>query len=297
MRGLFLRQVNVKTEQLKESAQETLSTNDGNVSKQNHPKIVAAIPCFNTALYIADVVTKAKRYVDQVIVIDDGSQDDTAEIARQAGAFVISHKSNLGKGAAMKTAAKAIDVDDIIVFIDGDGQHNPDDITRLVQPIIDGNADMVIGSRCLPESKIEVAPKLRRLANFLASYVITFIISFLLPLRTMFKCPMKYRRITDCTSGFRAIRIDCWEKLSIKSVKYEIETEMIFEGAKHNLRIMESPIKCNWDAETSGLSVYKDALTTTKLLIIKLLTCKPVHKATCNVKKPCAEHIDIKAKL
>ncbi len=274
----------IKDREMQGMAQQPTPANEhGPAAGVKHLRIVVAIPCYNTAPFIADIVSKARQYADDVIVVDDGSSDGTAEAARASGATVISHGDNRGKGAAMKAAISVAGTDDIIVFIDGDGQHDPDDITKLVQPIIDGNADMVIGSRCLPESKIEVAPKLRRATNYLASYVITFIISFLLPIRTMFKCPIKYRRITDCTSGFRAIRVDCWNKLSITSLKYEIETEMIFEAAKHNLKIVEAPIQCSWGVETSGLSVYRDALTTAKLLITKLLICRSVNKEKCKI--------------
>ena len=123
-------------------------------------KVVAAIPCFNTERLIADVVSGAKKYADQVIVIDDGSHDGTAGAARAAGALVISHGTNKGYGESIKScfeAAKA-NAADILVTLDGDGQHNSDDIPKLVTPILNKEADLVIGSRFLPPSQQSSPP-------------------------------------------------------------------------------------------------------------------------------------------
>ncbi|MBM4453829.1 MAG: glycosyltransferase family 2 protein, partial [Chloroflexi bacterium] len=122
-----------------------LSTNH----HKSHPKIIAAIPCLNEAQFIADIVTKAKKYVDRVIVIDDGSTDRTSEIARDAGADVIRHEKRKGAGAATQSGFQAARTNgaDILVTLDGDGQHNPDEIPALISPITEGKADLVIGSR------------------------------------------------------------------------------------------------------------------------------------------------------
>lgn len=255
------------------------------------PKVVAVIPCLNTVSFIRDVVFRAKKYVDQVIVVNDGSRDGTAEAARAAGAVVISHERNLGKGAAMKTAIQHTDAD-IVVFLDGDGQHDSDDIPRLVAPILQGRAHLVIGSRCLSESKISSPPFTRRFTNGLASFIISGTISFLLPLATVInrvthpfrltKSPPPTqqlestqgttpKRITDCTSGFRAIRKESWQKLSLVSQGFQIETEMIYEAAKNKLATEEVPISCNWNSNTSTLSIFRDGLRTLKLLGKKLI--------------------------
>jgi len=182
---------------------------------KTRPRVIAAIPCFNTGPFIADVVSRARNYVDEVIVIDDGSKDGTAEKARAAGAVVISHKANTGKGSAMKTAAAAADGADIIVFLDGDGAHDPGDMATLTAPILRGEADLVIGSRALPGSRVPISLLRRRLSNDFASFVISAVISLLLPLATGFRCRPGWTRITDCTSGFRAIRRDAWGKLCL----------------------------------------------------------------------------------
>ena len=102
--------------------------------------IVAIIPAYNEEEELANVIAKTLKHVDKVIVVDDGSVDKTAEIAIEAGAELISHSTNLGKGEALKSGFKAIEDDSIIVTIDGDGQHNPDEIPILIKPIIEDGA-------------------------------------------------------------------------------------------------------------------------------------------------------------
>ena len=112
-------------------------------------KVIAAIPCFNTEHSITQVIKHAREYTDGIIVIDDGSLDRTSVAASAAGAKVINHNVNKGYGAAIKSCLKAFQNSDadILVTIDGDGQHNPDEIPLLVRPILDQQADVVIGSR------------------------------------------------------------------------------------------------------------------------------------------------------
>jgi glycosyltransferase involved in cell wall biosynthesis len=269
-----------------------------------HTQIAVAIPCLNTQKKIGDVVIKARQYADEVIVINDGSTDLTARIADLAGATVINHPVNLGKGAAMKTAASNTDAD-ILVFMDGDGQHDPEDIPNLILPILQGKADFVIGSRFLSDSKITSIPLSRKITNGLASVVISVLISFIIPAfqsihsnskkgspgtysplyaisewKTNPSSPFslyrlitgKFKWITDCTSGFTAVKRKNWEKLNLVSDQYQIETEMIFEQAKNGFVIAETPISCNWQGNLSRLSVLKDGLKT-----ILILTRKVAH--------------------
>jgi len=255
---------------------------------------VAAIPCYNTAKTIADVVAKTKCYVDEVIVVDDGSKDKTAELARKAGAMVISHDKNRGKGASMKTAMAQVDAD-ILLFIDGDGQHNPDDIPNLLQPILDGKADFVIGSRYLSRSKKSSNPFIRKFSNAVASLVISVVISVCQPIaRFITRQPLpkrntqvpektvssaveyrildgKFKWITDCTSGLTAMRKENCLKLNLVSNGFQIETEMIFEQAKNGFIIAETPISCKWGESASKLSIFKDGIKTLALLICKLV--------------------------
>jgi glycosyltransferase involved in cell wall biosynthesis len=98
--------------------------------------IVAILPAFNEEVSIGSVVLQTKRYVDRVIVVDDGSSDRTAEVAKLAGAEVIRHQTNRGKGAALKTGFESLNGMHAVVTIDTDGQHNPSDIPRLLEPVL-----------------------------------------------------------------------------------------------------------------------------------------------------------------
>jgi len=256
-------------------------------------KVIVAIPCFNTEHSIGQLVKRAKTYASEVIVVDDGSQDKTSEIAAASGARVIKHHINRGKGAAMKTAAKHADCD-ILVFIDGDGQHNPEEIPMLLEPIIQGKADFVIGSRNLPKSKLTSNTIFRKIANKGASCAISFVITVVQPLANFSQHPhfflknqglksipitqnLEYRVlngsfkwITDCTSGFTAMKFDNWNKLNLNSNGYQIETEIIFEQARNGFIIAETPISCIGNNKLSKLSVIKDGLRTGMLLFTKL---------------------------
>ena len=236
-------------------------------------KIIAAIPCLNTEASIDKVISEVKEYVDQVIVVDDGSYDRTAEIARNGGALVKSHGVNRGKGAAMQTAVEAAEEADIIVFLDGDGQHNPGDLPAIVAPLLDSSADLVIGSRFIRGSKVNNAPLIRKLSNNLAAWVVSIIISFLIQPKLMFRYPLKGHKITDCTSGFRAIKKESWKKLDLISDGFELDVEIIFEAAKNNLVIIERPISCVWNNGTSHLSIVRDGFKTLVLLARKITGC------------------------
>ncbi len=126
--------------------------------------ITAIVPAYNEELSIGSVILCTSEFADHIIVIDDGSTDRTAEIAEKAGAQVIKHPENMGKGAALKTGFSAINNSDIIVTIDGDGQHNPMEIPKLTKPIEKGEADIVNGSRYLQNMQ-NGTPAYRRLGQ------------------------------------------------------------------------------------------------------------------------------------
>ncbi len=254
------------------------------------PRVVAVIPCYNTESHIAEVVTKCLPHVDQVIVVDDGSTDDTAEVARKAGALVLSHDKNIGKGAAMKYGTRQANTD-ILVFIDGDGQHNPSDIPRVTEPIILKGFDAVIGSRHLRGSTITSSLHRRIWANILANVVIFIFTHIFLPMISLLKLrihigslrvkirnssahnqgPKSKKVITDCTSGFRAIRNERWQELDLIADGFQVETEMIYELRKHKLILTEVPISCNWNGNISSLSIAKDGYRTLRLLFKKIV--------------------------
>ena len=192
--------------------------------------VLAAIPCYNEEFAIGSVVLKARRRVDEVLVIDDGSTDATAEIARDAGAKVISHTMNRGKGAAIKSALEyvtASDRFDILVLLDGDAQHDPAQIPLLIEPLRDGTADMVIGFRNPTQM-----PFYRRIGRRVLDYTTA--------IRGM---------TTDSQSGFRALNrraFDALKRENLRGNGFSIESEMLLAAKALGLRIKEVPIKCNY---------------------------------------------------
>ena len=236
-------------------------------------KVSVIIPAKDEASSIGSLISRIKEslsaYDYEVIVVDDGSKDNTKDIARSSSVMTLSHDRSLGKGAAMKSGAGSA-TGDIFVFLDGDGAHYPEDIPSVVAPILQNKADLIIGSRNFHGSEASGFYLPRRVANKLASFITSIIISFFLPIVTSFKCPMKWIKVADAESGFKAISRGNWHRLSLISRGFEIETEMIYEAARNKLAIAEVPISCNLKCGTSSLSILKDSWETMKLLVGKL---------------------------
>jgi glycosyltransferase involved in cell wall biosynthesis len=189
---------------------------------------VALIPAYNESRFIGSIVISARRYVDVVVVVDDGSRDGTAEIAHQAGAVVICQPQNGGKAAAINSGLRYLrDVaPTAVVMLDGDGQHCADDIPAVLAPVLAGAADIVVGSRFL--DIVSDIPAYRQvgqhgltLATNLASGV----------------------RVSDSQSGFRALSTRAVELLCFTQSGFSIESEMQFQAREHGLRVAEAPIK------------------------------------------------------
>ena len=222
--------------------------------RSTKPKVIAAIPCYNEARFIGEVVRKAKGYVDQVIVVDDGSRDGTSQAARAAGALVVSHGENKGAGAATKSCFEAAKGNhaDIVVTLDGDNQHTPEEIPRLIAPILKGEADLVIGSRFIG-GKINM-PRYRKLGID----VITW----------LFNTGSRVK-ICDGQSCFRAHSRRLLEAISISESGFGFSVQVLIQAREKGFRIREVPICCLYHSESStsnpvshGLSV---AITVVKL--------------------------------
>jgi len=196
--------------------------------------VVACIPAFNEERTIAGVVVRAQEFVDKVVVCDDGSEDMTSAIVGRLGAELVRHERNLGKGAALKSAfihAKGLGPS-VIVMLDGDGQHDPGEIPKLVEPILGGEADIVVGSRYVGGASVE-APTYRkiglRFVNFLSGRV-------------------GDSGVRDTQSGFRAFSAEALDVvLSYEADGYGVETEQLALAHGSALRVLEVPVRIRYE--------------------------------------------------
>lgn len=231
------------------------------------------IPARDEANSIGSLISRIKgslsAYEYEIIVVDDGSKDNTKDIAKSSSVMTLSHDRSLGKGVAMKSGAASAS-GDILVFLDGDGAHYPEDIPSVIAPLLQNKADLIIGSRNFHGLETPGFYWPRRVANKLASFITSIIISFFLPIVTFFKCPMKWIKVADAESGFKAISRRNWHRLNLISRGFEIETEMIYEAARNKLAIAEVSISYNREGGTSSLSILRDGWKTVKLLVRKL---------------------------
>ena len=200
-------------------------------------KITVGIPAFNEEKNIAMVIIKLKKIADNIIVCNDGSTDSTEEIAKELGAIVINHEKNLGYGAGIKSIfLKAKEINsELLVTLDADGQHDINDISKIVKPIQENKAEIVIGSRFLEKSKN--VPEYRKFGIKLITKVTNLSLS---------------KSLTDSQSGFRAYSNKVLEKLNLSDTGMGISTEILIKANNFNFRIGEVPITISYEGDTSS---------------------------------------------
>jgi glycosyltransferase involved in cell wall biosynthesis len=195
---------------------------------------LVCIPAFNEAKTIVDTINNSKKYADGVIVYDDGSTDDTYDLAVSAGAKVIKSPTNTGYGTAIRAlfqAAKEQNAD-IMVTLDSDGQHNPDHIPRLIEPLRNQHFDIVIGSRFLNKEDKEQVPRYRTFG-----------------IKTITKLTQRasYSGLTDSQSGFRAYNRNALSKINLFEDGMSVSTEILLRAREKNLLATEVPITVNYE--------------------------------------------------
>lgn len=201
---------------------------EGNVPNVfSSSRILVIIPAFNEERFIGSVILRTFKFADIVLVVDDGSTDATSEVAESAGAIVVKHPHNSGKGVALNTGfTKARELDpNVVITIDADGQHIPEEISLVVQPVLDGLADIVIGSRYI-ERKSQV-PR-HRIAGHWIFNRITSLASGV--------------SASDSQSGYRAFSLKAVKAISFHSNGFSVESEMQFIARENELRLVEVPI-------------------------------------------------------
>ena len=172
-------------------------------------EVVCIIPTLNECATVAEVIEKAKRFVNRIIVVDGFSEDDTTKFAEDAGAEVVL-QDGMGKGMALQTVFGKVKAE-IYVIIDGDATYDALEMRMIVQPILEGEADMVIGSRLGGKMEKGAISRLNKVGNRLFNFLINFVFN---------------GEISDSQSGYRALNRETVESLSLSSKGFEVETEL-----------------------------------------------------------------------
>lgn len=213
--------------------------------------IVAIVPGYNPGPKLEKVLKETRRYVDEIIFVDDGSTDDSARIANDLGVVLIQYKNNLGKGFALRTGVErafALNFKEL-VFIDSDGQHLPSEIPLLLNDLRSGS-DLAIGRRDRMKSSM---PHLRRFSNTVSSWLISL---------------AARKRLEDTQCGFRAVKRPVLEKIKLIPGKYETETRFLIDSCRAGFKVSFVSISTVYDPEIkSYYRNLRDSLRIAKSVI------------------------------
>ncbi len=218
--------------------------------------VCIVIPAFNEARSIEKVVTASLRSGMDVLVVDDGSADRTAELASAAGAIVERHARNQGKGVAIRTAATWVlgHGYDAAVFLDADGQHLPEELPRFRECFEQTGADLIVGTRMADNASM---PLVRKVANRTSSLMVSLVAG---------------TRVTDSQSGYRLFSRRMLERLaSGGGAGFDFESEMIIDAVRDGLKYCEVPISCIYGEEKSHYRPLRDAAQFLSLMVRKSL--------------------------
>jgi glycosyltransferase involved in cell wall biosynthesis len=207
-------------------------------------KSCAIIPAYNEARRLTPVVRATLAHVDAVLVVDDGSSDDTSAAGRAAGAAVVRLEPNRGKGAALETGfqwARAQGCE-ICITLDADGQHDPADIPALLAAHASGAPAVVVGSRM---SDVKAMPPLRKCTNWFMSWMLSRLMGQWVP---------------DTQCGYRLFRCDALADLRVESPRFAAESEILLELARRGHRIASAPVRTIYGDEKSKIHPVRDTI-------------------------------------
>lgn len=202
------------------------------------------IPVHNEAMTIGPIVQEIKAKGLDCVVIDDGSSDKTKDLAEREGAYVISHPTNYGKGTSLNDGFRYILYRnyDYAITMDGDGQHNPDEIKNFLKTAEGSEAKIILGNRMLDPKGM---PLIRRLTNRFMSLLISLI---------------SRQNLPDSQCGFRLIKSDIFKTITLNTTKFEIESEVLIKAARAGFKIESIPIKSIYKGEKSQIHPIADTL-------------------------------------
>lgn len=215
-------------------------------------KVCVVIPAYNEAKTIGDILAALKEKGFDILVIDDGSTDNTGEIAANLGVMLIRHKENIGKGASMKEGTDFILKNtncDAIITMDGDGQHKVGDIDNFIKMSEKEGSDIIVGNRM---GYTKNMPFARLATNVFTSFLISGI------------CKQK---IPDTQCGFRLIKRKVIEAVDLVSTNYDTESEILIDAAQRGFKISSIPIKTIYKGERSDIHPVKDTIRFFALVI------------------------------
>jgi glycosyltransferase involved in cell wall biosynthesis len=223
------------------------------------PKVFVVIPTYNEVSSIGFIVRELRARGFRVVVVDDGSRDRTIIDANRFGAELVMHSKNIGKGRCIKEGLKYSLENgcDIVITMDGDGQHDLAEIDKFIEQYKKTGADIVLGNRMHNPKEM---PFIRRCTNIFMSFVISFILG---------------ERIEDSQCGYRLLSKRAIEKLSLRSTKYEVESEILLEAKRHNLGISSVEINSIYQGENSQINPFFDTIRFIKFIIYESLRRSP----------------------
>jgi glycosyltransferase involved in cell wall biosynthesis len=227
--------------------------------KRQKIRVLAGIPAYNEASYVGSIVLQARQYVDEVIVVDDGSTDNTVRVAELAGATVIRHNQNRGYGATVQSilAEAKKRNPDVLVLLDADSQHDPNEIPNLVKAISEGS-DLAIGSR---EAQRDKTPRYRRIGQKVILRSTQF---------------ASKSNISDSECGFRAFSQRAISELELKASGMAVSSETIVRAAEKNLRITEVPISNIYTKDGSTLNPIRHGIDVLSQIIAMISHRRPL---------------------
>jgi glycosyltransferase involved in cell wall biosynthesis len=213
--------------------------------------VSAVVPAFDEARTIADVVIGLQDVVSKIVVVDDGSGDGTGDRARAAGAEVLLHRENQGKGAAIRTGLAHVMAGSFshVLLLDGDMQHLPSEASRLLVAAARTGADVVLGARQFSRDSM---PTSRYYTNRIGSRVLSWFVN---------------APVDDTQCGFRVFKLDVLRALTLTARGYEIETEMLVKARRRGARLETVPVTAVYADERSKLRPVRDTTRTCFLAV------------------------------
>ena len=226
--------------------------------------VFIVIPTYNEAKTIGPIVRDLRARGFRVVVVDDGSCDHTIVDANKFGAELVVHSKNVGKGRCIKEGLEySLEHGcDVVITMDGDGQHDLIEIDKFIEQFKESGADIVLGNRMYNPKRM---PFIRQCTNVFMSFVISLILG---------------EKIEDSQCGYRLLSRRAIEKMSLRTAKYEIESEMLLEAKRHNLRTSSVRIDSIYQGEPSQINPFFDTLR-----FIRLVLCNFMKPWIANDKK------------